>query len=232
MTGDDDVTWWRHDDVTRTVHCAATRSRWLSLSIHVRSTHERRQGRSRWLQGRVASLAARHRPRQRPKTEVGRLAARDRKSLCSIASRHRLTTGWNDARQYNSKPFHIPSSLPSPQPILKEHVYTSLMRSRHWNSAARSVRSLPTACTHRPRAAARHRPRQRQPAVGLQMHALPTKLSFLVFKTILRKIIKTLYIQCESEKNPPPTEDLWQYFQTTGNFSTKFYTPITHSHLR
>jgi len=40
-----------------------------------------------------ASLAARHRPRQRPEPETGRVAARDRNSLMrSVTSRYRLST--------------------------------------------------------------------------------------------------------------------------------------------
>ena len=41
-----------------------------------------------------------------------------------------------------------------------------------------------------------------------------------------------IYVQCESEKNPPPLRPCDNFSKTVGNFSTKFYTTITRPYLR
>ena len=56
------------------------------------------------------SLAARHRPRQRPEPEVGRVAARDRKSLMrAVTSRYRLST---DIAAHTSPSMRLFSAYP------------------------------------------------------------------------------------------------------------------------
>ena len=79
-----------------THHRPTEHAGYLLVIIHVSHRQQSRAFKvtgADWRSRDVTSLATRHRPRQRPEPEVGRVTARDRKSLmCSITSRHCLTT--------------------------------------------------------------------------------------------------------------------------------------------